>query len=59
MRLLVIRMNNTKPPFDNINARKCFAYSFNYTGFIDEIVKGNAQRNPAPLPNNIWGYRRK
>ncbi|HXO91848.1 MAG TPA: ABC transporter substrate-binding protein [Stellaceae bacterium] len=56
MRLLVIRMNNTKPPFDNINARKCFAHSFNYTGFIDEIVKGNAQRNPAPLPNNIWGY---
>jgi peptide/nickel transport system substrate-binding protein len=56
MRLLVIRMNNTKPPFDNINARKCFAHAFNYAGFIDEIVKGNAQRNPAPLPNNIWGY---
>jgi peptide/nickel transport system substrate-binding protein len=54
MRVLVIRMNNTKPPFDNIN-RKCFAHSFNYTGFIDEIVKGNAQRNPAPLPSNIWG----
>jgi peptide/nickel transport system substrate-binding protein len=56
MRLLVIRMNNTKPPFDNINARKCFAHAFNYTGFIEEIVKGNALRNPAPLPNNIWGY---
>jgi peptide/nickel transport system substrate-binding protein len=56
MRLLVIRMNNTKPPFDNINARKCFAHAFNYGGFITEIVKGNAQRNPAPLPNNIWGY---
>ncbi len=56
MRLLVIRMNNTKPPFDNINARKAFAYAFNYKGFIDEIVKGNATRNPAPLPNNIWGY---
>jgi peptide/nickel transport system substrate-binding protein len=56
MRLLVIRMNNTKAPFNNVNARKCFAHAFNYTGFIDEIVKGNAQRNPAPLPNNIWGY---
>ena len=56
MRLLVIRMNNTKPPFDNINARECFAHAFNYRGFIDEIVKGYAQRNPAPLPNNIWGY---
>jgi ABC-type transport system substrate-binding protein len=30
--------------------------AFNYTGFIEEIVKGNALRNPAPLPNNIWGY---
>jgi peptide/nickel transport system substrate-binding protein len=29
MRLLLIRMNNTKPPFDNINARKCFAHAFN------------------------------
>ena len=56
MRLLLIRMNNTKPPFDNINARKCFAHAFNYGGFINEIVKGYATRNAAPLPNNIWGY---
>jgi peptide/nickel transport system substrate-binding protein len=56
MRLLLIRMNNTKPPFDNINARKCFAHAFNYDGFINEIVKGYATRNAAPLPNNIWGY---
>src|SRR5580692_4973656 len=56
MRLLVIRMNNTKPPFDNINARKAFAHAFNYGGFIDEIVKGNAVRDPVPIPNNIWGF---
>ncbi len=56
MRLLVIRMNNTKPPFDNINARKAFAHSFNYSGFIDEIVKGNAVRDPVPIPNTIWGF---
>jgi peptide/nickel transport system substrate-binding protein len=56
MRLLVIRMNNTKPPFDNINARKCFAHAFNYAGFINEIVKGNARRDPTPLPDNIWGF---
>jgi peptide/nickel transport system substrate-binding protein len=56
MRILVIRMNNTKPPFDNINARKCFAHAFNYGGFIDEIVKKNARRDPTPLPDNIWGY---
>ena len=56
MRLLVIRMNNTKPPFDNINARKAFAHSFNYSGIIDEIVKGNAVRDPVPIPNTIWGF---
>jgi peptide/nickel transport system substrate-binding protein len=56
MRLLVIRMNNTKPPFDNLNARKAFAHAFNYSGFIDEIVKGNAVRDPVPIPSNIWGF---
>ena len=55
MRIFVIRMNNTKPPFDNINARKCFAHAFNYPGFINEILKGNAQRDPVPLPLNLWG----
>ncbi len=35
MRTFVIRMNNTKPPFDNINARKAFAHAFNYMGFIN------------------------
>jgi len=56
MRLFVLRMNNKKPPLDNVNARKCLAHAFNYDGFIKEILKGYAERNPAPLPNNLWGY---
>jgi peptide/nickel transport system substrate-binding protein len=56
MRIFIIRMNNTKPPFDNINARKCFAHAFNYMGYINEILKGNAQRDPVPLPTAIWGF---
>ena len=56
MRIFVLRMNNKKPPLDNINARKCLAHAFNYDGFIKEILKGYAERNPAPLPNNLWGY---
>lgn len=56
MRVFTLRMNNKKPPFDNINARKCFAHAFNYDGFINEILKGYAERNPAPMPNNLWGY---
>src|SRR2546422_533159 len=36
MRTLVIRRNNTKPPFNNLNARRCFAHAFNSMGFITE-----------------------
>src|SRR6266545_598092 len=56
MRIFVLRMNNKKPPLDNLNARKCLAHAFNYDGFIKEILKGYAVRNPAPMPNNLWGY---
>jgi peptide/nickel transport system substrate-binding protein len=56
MRIFILRMNNKKPPLDNVNARKCLAHAFNYDGFIKEILKGYAERNPAPLPNNLWGY---
>lgn len=56
MRIFLIRMNNKKPPFDNIHARKCFAYGFNYKGFIGDVLKNFAERNPAPIPKNLWGY---
>jgi peptide/nickel transport system substrate-binding protein len=55
MRVFMLRMNNRKPPLDNINARKCLAHAFNYDGFIKEILKGYAVRNPTPMPNNLWG----
>lgn len=56
MRTFVIRMNNGKPPFDNINARKCFAHAFNYKGFIEDILKGYADRDGTPMPNTLWGF---
>ena len=56
MRIFLIRMNNKKPPFDNVHARRCFSYAFNYTGFIRDILKNYAERNPAPIPKNLWGY---
>jgi peptide/nickel transport system substrate-binding protein len=55
MRTFVVRMNNTKPPFDNINARKAFAHAFNYDGFIKDILGGYATRDPYPQPENLWG----
>jgi peptide/nickel transport system substrate-binding protein len=55
MRTFVIRMNNTKPPFDNVNARKAFAHAFNYMGFINDILGGYATRDPYPQPETLWG----
>lgn len=59
MRTFIIRMNNTKPPFDNLNARKCFAHAFNSPGFIDQIMKGQALRNGGPMPKGLWGNPEK
>jgi peptide/nickel transport system substrate-binding protein len=56
MRIFVIRMNNAKPPFDNVNFRRCLSHAFNYDGFIGVILKNFAERNPAPIPKNLWGY---
>ena len=55
MRTFIVRMNNTKPPFDNINARKAFAHAFNYMGFINDILGGYATRDPYPQPETLWG----
>lgn len=55
MRTFVIRMNNSKPPFNNLNARLCFAHAFNYMGFINDILGGYATRDPYPMPENLWG----
>jgi peptide/nickel transport system substrate-binding protein len=48
-------MNNMKAPFDNRDARLCFAHAFNYQGFNDVILKGLVVRNGGPNPNNLWG----
>jgi peptide/nickel transport system substrate-binding protein len=56
MRLFVVRMNNTKPPFNNLHFRRCMSHAFNYPGFIGVILKNFAVRNPAPIPNSLWGY---
>lgn len=56
MRIFIIRMNNTKPPFDNVHFRRCMSHAFNYDAFIGVILKNFAERNPAPIPKNLWGF---
>ena len=55
MRVFILRMNNRKAPFDNLDARLCFAHAFNYEGFNNVILKGLVVRNPGPNPANLWG----
>ncbi|MAM14002.1 MAG: peptide ABC transporter substrate-binding protein [Rhizobiaceae bacterium] len=55
MRLFLITMNNQKAPFDNVNFRKCLSYAMNYDGFISGVLNNLAERNPGPLPRNLWG----
>jgi peptide/nickel transport system substrate-binding protein len=55
MRVMVLRMNNKKAPFDNLNFRLAISHAFNYKGFIDGVLKGYAVRNAGPIPVNLWG----
>ncbi|MGD9866187.1 MAG: ABC transporter substrate-binding protein, partial [Pseudodonghicola sp.] len=55
MRIMLIRMNNKKPPFDNVNFRKCVSYAFDYDGFNNVVLGGLVKRNVGPLPQNLWG----
>jgi peptide/nickel transport system substrate-binding protein len=55
MRVMVLRMNNKKAPFDNLNFRLAMSHAFNYKGFIDGVLQGYAVRNAGPIPVNLWG----
>lgn len=55
MRVMVLRMNNRKAPFDNKNFRLALSHAFNYNGFIDGVLKGFAVRNAGPIPVTLWG----
>ncbi|MCZ4317338.1 ABC transporter substrate-binding protein [Comamonadaceae bacterium G21597-S1] len=55
-RIGVIYLNNTKPPLNNVNFRRCLSYAFNYDSLINSVLsKGSAIRIKTPLPVNMWG----
>jgi ABC-type transport system substrate-binding protein len=55
MRIFYSIIHNARSPMNDINFRKALAYSFDYDGFINNILSGSVARDPVPLPNNIWG----
>ena len=58
MRVFLLGINNAAPPLDDVHLRRALAYSFDYDGFINKVLKGSVTRNPGPLPGTMWGSAR-
>lgn len=56
MRLFTLQLNNQRPPLTDVNVRRAISYAFDYNAFIVNILGNTVARNPAPVPNNLWGY---
>ncbi len=55
MRIFYSIIHSGRAPMNDVNFRKALSYSFDYDGFINNILSGSVARDPVPLPNNMWG----
>ena len=55
MRIMMFQINNQRAPLDDVHVRRAISYAFDYDGFNKEILGGSVERNPVPIPNNMWG----
>ena len=58
MRIMMFQINNQRAPLTDANVRRAISYAFDYDGFNKEILGGTVERNPVPIPNNMWGVPR-
>jgi peptide/nickel transport system substrate-binding protein len=58
MRIMMFQINNQRPPLTDVNVRRAVSYAFDYDGFNKDILGGTVERNPVPIPNNMWGVPR-
>src|SRR2546422_72417 len=58
MRIMMFQINNQRPPLTDVNVRRAISYAFDYDGFNKDILGGSVERNPVPIPNNLWGVPR-
>ncbi len=56
MRIAVIQINTRRKPLNDVHVRRAISYAFDYDAFINDILGGSVERNPAPIPKNLWGY---
>ena len=55
MRIMMFQINNERAPLTDVDVRRAISYAFDYDGFNKEILGGSVERNPVPIPNNLWG----
>ncbi len=55
MRVMMFQLHNQRAPLNDVHVRRAISYAFDYDGFIKDILSGSVQRNPTPIPNNMWG----
>jgi peptide/nickel transport system substrate-binding protein len=58
MRIMMFQINNQRPPLTDAHVRRAISHAFDYDGFNKEILGGSVERNPVPIPNNMWGVPR-
>ena len=58
MRVMMMQLNTTRAPLNDVGVRRAINYVFDYDGFNKNILGGLVERNPTPLPNTIWGNPR-
>src|SRR5262249_18982851 len=58
MRIKIFQINNQRPPLNDVHVRRAISYAFDYDGFNKDILGGSVERNPVPIPNNMWGVPR-
>ncbi|MBL8672820.1 MAG: ABC transporter substrate-binding protein [Alphaproteobacteria bacterium] len=55
MRIMLFFLHNQRAPLNDVNVRRAINYAFDYDGFNKNILGGLVQRNPTPVPGNLWG----
>ncbi len=55
MRIMMFQINNQRAPLTDVHVRRAISYAFDYDGFNKDILGGSVERNPVPIPNNLWG----
>ena len=55
MRIMMFQVNNQRAPMTDVHVRRAINYAFDYDGFNKDILAGSVERNPTPIPNNMWG----